>query len=111
MKLTFMDAGQLTARLELERPEDTDDGQGGAVRSHVSQGALWARIEPVSAQAHERAGAETARLTHRIWLRFHAGIAAGQRLRKGQRIFAIRAVCDPDETGRYLICHCEEERA
>ncbi len=37
------------------------------------------------------------------------GIAAGQRLRKGARIFSIRTARDPDESRRYLVCYCEEE--
>lgn len=110
MKLTFMDAGQLTARLELERPEDAADGQGGAVRSYSALGALWARIEPITAVGTERVDAELSRLTHRIWVRFRSDLSAGMRLRKAGRIFAIKAVSDPDETGRYLVCRCEEER-
>jgi head-tail adaptor len=31
------------------------------------------------------------------------------RLRKGDRLFAIGTWRDPDETGRYLCCLCEEE--
>ncbi|MET3583953.1 head-tail adaptor [Pseudorhizobium tarimense] len=35
-------------------------------------------------------------------------MAVGQRFRKGARLFAVKPVRDPDETGRYLVCHCEE---
>jgi SPP1 family predicted phage head-tail adaptor len=47
-------------------------------------------------------------LTHRIWLRARTGVSEGMRFRKGARTFTIRAVRDPDETGRYLVCLCEE---
>lgn len=107
--VVFFDPGQMTARLILEEALRQADGQGGAETGWQETAALWARIEPVSVLLGEMAGAATGTITHRIWLRFRAGISAGQRLRKGERVFAIRLVRDPDETGRYLVCQCEEE--
>jgi SPP1 family predicted phage head-tail adaptor len=48
-------------------------------------------------------------ITHRIWIRFRDGVSAGQRFHKGARLFAVKLVQDPDETGRYLTCLCEED--
>lgn len=107
--VTFFDPGLMTARLDLEMPQDVVDGQGGAIRSWVISASMWARIEPVSFVVTEAAGAETGHVSHRIWVRFRDGIAAGQRFRKGGRVFLIRLVRDPDETRRYLICQCEED--
>jgi len=107
--VVFFDPGQLTARLLLEAPVSTPDGQGGATLAWSETAALWARIEPMSSTFAERAGAETGTVTHRIWLRFRGGVSAGQRFRKGTRLFAIKLVQDPDESGRYLTCLCEEE--
>lgn len=105
-----LDPGAFTARLVLERPVETPDGQGGLLRGFETLATVWARIEPASASLRETAGAERATVTHRIWLRRRDGIAGGMRLRKGTRLFAIRLCRDPDETGRYTLCHCEEER-
>jgi SPP1 family predicted phage head-tail adaptor len=110
MPVLFLDAGQLTARLELEAPVAVSDGQGGAVLGYETRASLWARIEPVTQVLAEQAGAEMFSVTHRVWLRFRADLAAGMRLRKGARMFAIRAWSDPDETQRFLVCRCEEER-
>ena len=110
MLVLFLDAGQLTARLELEAPVAVSDGQGGAVVDYQTRASLWARIEPVTQLVTEQAGAEVFAVTHRVWLRFRDDLAAGMRLRKGGRIFAIRAWSDPDETRRFLVCRCEEER-
>lgn len=109
MPILFFDPGQMTARLELETAQATPDGQGGAVLSWTVTASLWARIEPVSTMLSEEAAAETGRITHRIWLRFRSDLAAGQRLRKGGRIFRVKLVQDPDETQRYLVCQCEED--
>ena len=108
MPVTFFDPGQMTARLELERPVETPDGQGGATIAHEAVASLWARIEPAGHAVFERASAEAFTVSHRIWIRYRADIAAGMRLSKGERRFVIRAFHDPDETGRYLVCHCEE---
>lgn len=108
MRAVVFDPGQLTARLQLERLVETADGQGGAMVSFEPVGLVWARVEPLSESREERAGAEIVTVTHRIWLRFRSGVSSGMRLRQGERIFAIRSLRDPDETGRYLVCLCEE---
>jgi SPP1 family predicted phage head-tail adaptor len=107
--VTFFDPGQMTARVELEVPRAVADGQGGAVVEWLPTASLWARIEPVSFVVGEEASAEGGTVSHRIWVRFRDGLAAGQRFRKGGRLFAIKLMRDPDETGRYLVCQCEEE--
>lgn len=111
MPVLFLDTGQLTARLELEMPVSVSDGQGGAIVTYETRASLWARIEPVTQVVAEQAGAEVFLVTHRVWLRFRSDIEAGMRLRKGARIFAIRAWSDPDETRRFQVCRCEEECA
>ncbi len=109
MRSTFFDPGRMTARLELEAPVETPDGQGGATVTFEEKASAWALIEPVTYAIGEEADGETLTLTHRIWLRWRDDVAAGMRLRKGARIFRIGATQDPDETRRYLICHCEEK--
>ncbi|KAA3514404.1 phage head closure protein [Agrobacterium rosae] len=109
MNLTFLDPGQLTARLELEAPEELPDGQGGVTAGWRLLRSLWAAIEPVSQGAYERASADGVAVTHRIWAGFRSDIEAGMRFRKGARVFAVKSVIDPDETGRFIVCRCEEE--
>lgn len=121
MMVIFFDPGLMAARLSLEAalplaegPDDGQgdvpgDGQGGAQPVWQEIGALWARIEPVSHVIDEMAGGETGTVSHRIWIHHRTGVMAGQRLRRNDRIFAIKLVRDPDETRRYLICHCEEK--
>lgn len=108
MAATFLDPGQMTARLVLEAPQAVPDGQGGETTGWVPVASLWARIEPASTAVGEEASAETGTISHRIWIGFRDGIAAGQRFRKGTRLFAVKLMRDPDETGRYLVCQCEE---
>ena len=102
------DPGLLNARLVLEQLEEVPDGQGGVMPGHGAVATVWARIEPVAAKADEAAGTLRVAVTHRIRLRWRGDLAGGMRLRRGARIFEIRAFYDPDETGRYLVCDCEE---
>jgi SPP1 family predicted phage head-tail adaptor len=108
MPLTFFDAGQLTARLDLESTVEVPDGQGGVTQSHAVAASLWARIEPVTADIGELGSVERQAVTHRIWIRHSDAVAAGMRFRKGGRVFVIRTVHDPDESGRYLVCRVVE---
>ncbi|MDE1186272.1 MAG: phage head closure protein [Pantoea sp.] len=111
MRSRFFDPGQMTARLTLEAAVETPDGQGGVTKTFVETASAWALIEPVSDSVEEQASAEIFRRTHRIWLRFRPDVSAGMRLRKGGRIFWIGGTQDPDDSRRYLICHCEETAA
>ncbi|WP_436098328.1 phage head closure protein [Pararhizobium sp. LjRoot238] len=104
-----LDPGQMSARLDLERRDDASDGQGGIVPGFAAVTSLWARIEPVSFKDEERADEEVFTVTHRIWIRFREDLVAGMRFHKGERLFALRAWYDPDETRRYLVCQCTEE--
>jgi SPP1 family predicted phage head-tail adaptor len=110
MQLTFFDAGQLTARLDLESAVEVPDGQGGVTLSHAVAASLWARIEPVTAELAELGHVERQAVTHRIWIRHSDAITPGMRFRKGARIFSIQTTHDPDESGRYLVCRVMEEK-
>jgi SPP1 family predicted phage head-tail adaptor len=110
MATVLIDPGMLSTRLELEEAVETTDGQGGVTRAWAPVAALWGRLESVSAFSEEVASGLRQRLTHRVTLRFRADVAAGMRLTRRERVFEIRTVRDPDESGRYLVCQCEEIR-
>lgn len=102
--------GALRRRLILEAPVATPDGLGGATQAYVMVAAFWAQIEWMSGNERWRAGRPEQFATHRVTLRWRAGLDAGQRLRDGARIYEIRAVDDPDGGRRRLVCLVEETR-
>lgn len=102
------DPGAFSARLDLMAPTFTSDGQGGATESWSEVAKLWARVEPVSIAFDEEANGEVVRLTHEIWMRMRSDLAPGMRLTRGGRAFRINGWRDPDESGRYMVCRCEE---
>jgi SPP1 family predicted phage head-tail adaptor len=109
MRLTFLDPGRFTARLELEAELATPDGQGGETVAWQPVASLWGLVEPVAARPDEEARAEATRITHLVTLRTHDDVLRGRRFIHRGRVLSIRAVHDPDERGVYLTCLCEEE--
>ena len=103
--------GMMRRRLLLERPVGTPDGIGGETRGYALVAAVWAQVEWLSGEERWRAGRPEQALSHRISLRWRAGVDAGQRLRDAAQVFEIRAVADPDGGRRRLVCLAEEVRA
>jgi SPP1 family predicted phage head-tail adaptor len=108
MAMLDIDAGRLTARLVLERPEPVDDGQGGAVTGFVELARVWALIEPRGFAEDGKGPGLVATVTHHVTVRARSDLVAGHRFRKGARLFEILALRDPDETGRFQLALCRE---
>lgn len=102
--------GAMRRRLLLERPVGTPDGIGGETPAYTLVAAVWAQLEWLSGEERWRAGRPEQALSHRISLRWRAGVDAGQRLRDATQIFEIRAVADPDGGRRRLVCLTQEVR-
>lgn len=100
----FVDPGKLRMELILERCETSQDESGGLIENWTEEAVVMARIEPVSATSLFGADQTLESVTHRVTLRSRAGIASGMRFTKGQRLFTIVTVHDPDERGRYIVC-------
>lgn len=105
----FIDPGVLRIELSLQQAELTPDGMGGHAQSWQEIATVFARIEPVSANARFGAGQTLEQVTHRITLRWRADLASGMRFVRAGRVFEILTAHDPDETQRYLVCRCREE--
>lgn len=110
MGALIVDPGMLSARLDLETPLETDDGQGGVIGVWTPVASVWGRIEPLRATPVDEAGALTAPVTHRVTIRYRAEVRHAMRFVHRGRELLIRAVRDPDESRRYLVCDCEENR-
>ncbi len=108
MRRAFNDPGWLDARLTLEARVETSDGQGGATTAWTAVTGLWGAIESVSVRPGEEAAVEAATLTHSVTIRARDDVERGMRFVWQGRAFSIRAVSDPDESGAYLNCLCEE---
>lgn len=100
--------GALRRRLLLEAAMATPDGLGGTTQVYETVAAVWAQLEWIAGGERWRRGRPEQVATHRVTLRWRAGVDAGQRLRDGDRLFDIRAVADPDGGRRRLVCLVQE---
>ncbi|MEM7505516.1 MAG: head-tail adaptor protein [Pseudomonadota bacterium] len=108
-----MNAPRLTHEFVLEQPVRTPDGGGGFATDWTPLGRIWGLIDPGSAREVISGGRETSSITHRITVR-NAPIGSpqrpqpAQRLRRGDRVFAIRGVAEDDGQAHYLRLFVEE---
>lgn len=109
MKTAFFDPGKLRHEMALQQAVRVADALGGQTENWQTLATLWAHLAPATASPVRRADGDEAEITHRVVLRADARVQHGMRLVTGERIFAIRAVRDLDETGRYLVCQTREE--
>jgi SPP1 family predicted phage head-tail adaptor len=100
--------GARARRFVLELPLETPDGFGGVVRTYEAGPQLWGAIEIVRQDERERAGRPEQAVTHRVRLRWRAGVTGAMRLACGPRRFRIKAASDPDGARRDLVCLVEE---
>ncbi|MEM7176572.1 MAG: head-tail adaptor protein [Pseudomonadota bacterium] len=108
-----MAAPKLTHQFTLEAPVRTEDGGGGADVSWTALGTFWGALEPRSG-SEDLAGLRPAsRVTHRVIVR-SAPVgspqrpAPDQRLRRGDRVFAIRAITEQMPGAGHLRLDVEE---
>ena len=109
MPTLFLDPGQFSHWLLVEAPEDVPDGAGGFNRQWREVAATWGMVVPLSARMREIARQTDERTSHHVTVRHRTDIRSGMRFRKGGRLLRIVTAHDPDETGRFLMCRCEEE--
>lgn len=103
--------GDFRHRLTLQAADEIEDGAGGVIRTWERIDDIWAAIEPVSQTDRLLSGKRMGLLTHRVIMRHRTDITLSHRFVLGTRVFAIRALRDPDERGRLLECLVEEARA
>jgi head-tail adaptor len=96
----MIDPGRLKSRLQLQAPVESDDGQGGVVRSYTTLTTVWAQLTPLTARgggAGVEADAEGATTRYRIILRGNFSLTLQHRLVDGARIYRIAAIRDHDD--------------
>lgn len=100
--------------MSLERPVHVPDGAGGATCSWEPLGTLWAGLRALGAPRDEGGAVPSISTRWRVTVRA-AEVGApsrpvpGQRLRLGERIFAVEAVREREGDPRYLDCDAIEE--
>lgn len=100
--------GALRRRANLEARTESPDGAGGTTPVWTVEASLWVDLKPVGAASVLPAEGRRQAISHRVVLRYRAGITLQKRFRIDGRVFAIRTIRDPDERRTWLECECEE---
>jgi SPP1 family predicted phage head-tail adaptor len=103
-----IDPGRFHMELVLEQASEAADEMGGEVETWSAVATVFASLEPVSAKSVFGADQTLETVTHLIVLRQGEDVRSGMRFTRGDRIFDILTVHDPDETRRYFQCESRE---
>ncbi|EJN01412.1 phage head closure protein [Phyllobacterium sp. YR531] len=109
MPTLFIDPGSLNQELLLEEPLVSFGGVGDLHELWSEVSSLWAQLEHAGAGPRILGEQELPEVTYRITFRYRPDISSTMRFRKGERVFRILTLHDPDETGRYLVARVSEE--
>jgi SPP1 family predicted phage head-tail adaptor len=103
-----MQAGKLRHRLTLEQSTDTNNTRGEPIPTWSTVAYVWAAIRPNSGREGLAADQMYSSATHRISIRYRAGVVPKMRFVKGARVFDINAVLNVDERNREMVCLATE---
>lgn len=104
-----MRAGRLRHQVTIEQRSSTPDTFGEPANTWSTLYADQpASIDPISARELIAAGAIQSEATHRVRMRYVAGVQTKHRIVFGTRVFDIRAVRDVEERNVELELLCSE---
>jgi SPP1 family predicted phage head-tail adaptor len=100
---TRIAAGKLRQKIDILQPTGVQDSAGGiSLADYTVLATVWASIEPTGGTETLAAGSETSVVTHRIEIRYIAGLNASMQVGFSGRKFQITAVENPDERTKKL---------
>lgn len=104
-----MKTGNLRYRVTLQQFTQIDDGGGGHTEGWADVAAVWASVDPLIGKERYEAQQIQATLSHKIKMRYRAGVKPSMRVLFGVRVFNILSPpIDPEERHRELHLLCEE---
>ena len=103
-----MNPGKLRHRVEVQAETATPDEGGGWASAWTTAATVWAMVEPLSGRERMWGGAVLGEVTHRVTMRYRAGLTPANRLVYAGRVFDLLAVRDPDERREWLECDVRE---
>jgi len=104
-------AGELRHRVEIQEAKVSIDAHRARTRTWATAATVWASVEPLAGREGLIAKQVDARLTHRVVIRYYAGLTpANHRLRLSDtRALGIVEVKDIEERHRSMEILCYED--
>ena len=104
-----MRAGQLRHHVEIQIASESRTGHGAVDRAWTVEAERWASISPLQGQEQILAQQLGSRMSHRIQLRYYAGLTTKHRIVHDGRVFEIRSVANVGERDKSTECMVEEQ--
>jgi SPP1 family predicted phage head-tail adaptor len=101
-------SGQLRQIVTIQSPQNANTGLGYEQTWVDFAANIRAGVEPLVGREYFSAGQTQTTVSHRIRIRYVAGVKASMRVVMGSRIFNIKDVIDPQERHRELQLMAEE---
>jgi len=105
-----MRAGRLRHRVSVRSRSQSQNsyGEPSNTFSEVTEGSVWASIEPISSAEENRSGGRDEIITHKVTMRYLASITSTHRVIFGSRVFDIVNVTNHEEKNERLELLCRE---
>lgn len=100
--------GQLRHLVHLSLRRDLPTTFGGLESAHEAGVDVYAALLPVSGASWIGSQQIGSQITHRIVIRYRAGVTSDHEITQGTRVFRIRRISDWEERGRWTVLDCEE---
>lgn len=97
-----MRLGPLNKRITFQSPKTGRDTFGQPLVGWDDVATVWASVEPISGRELLAAQQMQGEVTHRIRLRYLAGITTATRILFGARVFDIQSAINAREAGASL---------
>ena len=101
-------AGRLDKRTTLQVASIARDDNGQPIETFANVAEIWAAIEPIRGREYFAAQQVSANTTHRVTIRYRAGVSVQNRILFGSRVFRIESVINPQERSERIELMCVE---
>ncbi len=103
-----MRSGSLRHRVTLQKKTQTEGDRGGVLETWEDWKTVWAAIEPLRGDEYWSARQFSLEVTHRITIRYLAGVDSQVRVKFSDREFHITSIQNPGERNEALVLMCNE---
>lgn len=103
-----MESGKLKHRITIQAATETRNDTGDVLKSWATFADRWASIEPLTGRELMKAQQVSSEVTHKVTIRYLAGVTPQHRILFGSRVFNINSVLDSMEQHKELVLMCNE---
>lgn len=101
--------GPMRHRLEIQTASASPNAYGEPILTWSTVATRWGSIDPLAGRELWQARQVSPDVSHKVTLRYYAGLTPKCRLVFGSRTFEVESVLTIDERKRFMVCVCHEE--